>query len=46
MAAKRHRLQPSRAGDVGLFDRVLSVAWPASLLGDFFPELRAMVGFI
>ena len=30
----------------GLFDRVLSVAWPASLLGDFFPELRAMVGFI
>jgi TctA family transporter len=30
----------------GLFDRILSVAWPASLLGDFFPELRAMVGFI
>jgi hypothetical protein len=30
----------------GLFDRILSVAWPGSLLGDLFPALRAAVGFI
>ena len=30
----------------GLFDRILSVHWPQSLLGDFIPELRAAVGFI
>jgi TctA family transporter len=30
----------------GLFDRILSVAWPASLLGDLFPALRSAVGFI
>jgi len=30
----------------GLFDRVLAVAWPASLLGDLLPQLRAAVGFI
>jgi tripartite tricarboxylate transporter TctB family protein len=30
----------------GLFDRTLAVAWPASLLGDLSPQLRAMVGFI
>jgi len=30
----------------GLFDRVLSVAWPGSLLGDLFPALRSAVGFI
>ncbi len=30
----------------GLFDRILSVHWPQSLLGDLFPELRAAVGFI
>ena len=29
-----------------LFDRLLAVAWPASLLGDLFPDLRALVGFI
>ncbi|HEY4891347.1 MAG TPA: tripartite tricarboxylate transporter permease, partial [Reyranella sp.] len=30
----------------GLFDRVLAVAWPASLLGDLLPQLRSAVGFI
>ncbi len=30
----------------GLFDRILSVHWPQSLLGDLLPELRAAVGFI
>jgi TctA family transporter len=30
----------------GLFDRLLAVAWPASLLGDLLPQLRAAVGFI
>jgi hypothetical protein len=30
----------------GLFDRILSVAWPASLLGDLFPALRSAVGVI
>jgi hypothetical protein len=30
----------------GLFDRIMAVAWPASLLGDLFPALRAAVGFI
>ena len=30
----------------GLFDRILSVAWPGSLLGDLFPALRSAVGFI
>ena len=30
----------------GLFDRVLAVAWPASLLGDLLPALRAYLGFI
>jgi hypothetical protein len=30
----------------GLFDRVLAVAWPASLLGDLLPELRSFLGFI
>jgi len=27
-------------------DRVLAVAWPASLLGDLLPQLRSAVGFI
>ena len=30
----------------GLFDRLLAVAWPASVLGDLLPQLRAVVGFI
>jgi putative tricarboxylic transport membrane protein len=30
----------------GLFDRVLAVSWPASLLGDLFPHLRELVGFV
>jgi hypothetical protein len=30
----------------GLFDRLLAVAWPASVLGDLLPQLRALVGFI
>jgi hypothetical protein len=30
----------------GLFDRVLAVAWPASLLGDLLPQLRSFLGFI
>jgi len=30
----------------GLFDRVLSVHWPASVIGDAFPQLRAMFGFV
>jgi hypothetical protein len=30
----------------GLFDRVLSVHWPQSLLGDLWPGLREVVGFI
>jgi putative tricarboxylic transport membrane protein len=30
----------------GLFDRLLAVAWPASVLGDWLPQLRAAVGFI
>jgi len=30
----------------GLFDRLLAVAWPQSLLGDLFPGLRAALGFI
>src|SRR5215472_10231983 len=30
----------------GLFDRLLAVAWPASLLGNYFPALRAMLGFV
>jgi hypothetical protein len=30
----------------GLFDRILSVHWPNSLLGDMVPALRALVGFI
>jgi hypothetical protein len=30
----------------GLFDRVLAVHWPQSLLGDLWPGLRAAVGFI
>jgi len=30
----------------GLFDRILAVAWPGSLLGDLFPALRSAVGFI
>jgi TctA family transporter len=30
----------------GLFDRVLSVNWPPSVLGDLWPGLREMVGFI
>jgi hypothetical protein len=29
-----------------LFDRLLAVAWPQSLLGDLFPVLRAALGFI
>ena len=27
----------------GLFDQLLSIPWPGSLLGDFFPELKAYV---
>jgi hypothetical protein len=30
----------------GLFHKLLAVAWPQSLLGDFFPALRATWGFI
>ena len=30
----------------GLFHKLLAVAWPQSLLGDIFPALRAMLGFI
>jgi putative tricarboxylic transport membrane protein len=30
----------------GLFHRLLAVAWPQSVLGDIFPSLRAMLGFI
>jgi TctA family transporter len=30
----------------GLFHKLLAVAWPQSLLGDFFPALRAALGFI
>jgi TctA family transporter len=30
----------------GLFQKLLAVAWPQSLLGDFFPALRASLGFI
>jgi putative tricarboxylic transport membrane protein len=30
----------------GLFDRVLSVHWPQSLIGDLWPGLREVVGFI
>jgi putative tricarboxylic transport membrane protein len=30
----------------GLFHKLLAVAWPQSLLGDIFPPLRAMLGFI
>lgn len=30
----------------GLFDRLLAVSWPASLLGDYVPALRSMLGFI
>jgi putative tricarboxylic transport membrane protein len=30
----------------GLFHKLLTVAWPQSLLGDFFPALRATLGFI
>src|SRR5499427_8152849 len=30
----------------GLFHKLLAVAWPQSLLGDFFPALRASLGFI
>jgi hypothetical protein len=30
----------------GLFDRLLAVAWPPSLLGDYVPALRAMLGFV
>ena len=29
-----------------LFHRLLAVAWPQSLLGDFFPALRSATGFI
>jgi len=29
-----------------LFHRLLAVAWPQSLLGDFFPALRSALGFI
>jgi putative tricarboxylic transport membrane protein len=29
-----------------LFHRLLAVAWPQSLLGDYFPALRAALGFI
>ena len=30
----------------GLFDRLLAVAWPESLIGDLFPALRAALGFV
>ena len=30
----------------GLFHKLLAVAWPQSLLGDFFPELRSALGYI
>jgi len=30
----------------GLFDRVLAVHWPTSLIGDAFPQLRAVFGFV
>jgi hypothetical protein len=30
----------------GLFQKLLAVAWPQSLLGDYFPALRASLGFI
>jgi putative tricarboxylic transport membrane protein len=30
----------------GLFQKLLAVAWPQSLLGDTFPALRASLGFI
>jgi hypothetical protein len=30
----------------GLFQKLLAVAWPQSLLGDAFPALRASLGFI
>ena len=30
----------------GLFDRLMAVSWPPSLLGNLIPGLRAMVGFI
>jgi TctA family transporter len=30
----------------GLFHKLLAVAWPQSLLGDFFPALRATLGFV
>ena len=30
----------------GLFHKLLAVAWPQSLLGDYFPALRASLGFI
>jgi len=29
-----------------LFDQALAVAWPHSLLGDIYPELRASIGLI
>jgi putative tricarboxylic transport membrane protein len=29
-----------------LFDKVLAVAWPASLLGDLLPDVRSALGFI
>jgi putative tricarboxylic transport membrane protein len=29
-----------------LFDKLLAVAWPASLLGDLLPDLRSALGFI
>jgi putative tricarboxylic transport membrane protein len=30
----------------GLFHKLLAVAWPQSLLGDFIPALRATLGFV
>jgi putative tricarboxylic transport membrane protein len=30
----------------GLFHKLLAVAWPQSLLGDYFPALRAALGCI
>src|SRR5215831_11614399 len=30
----------------GLFHKLLAVAWPQSLMGDFFPAWRAALGFI
>jgi len=30
----------------GLFHKLLAVAWPQSLLGDFFPAWRATLGFV